>query len=246
MSKMFADHKAYEKLAELKKKDLSAWEKFKEAIKKLLDNLKELIGAYDVKSPGSDAAMFVEGFTKDMYDKLQDLYIKAFASADEKFAQKEASGAESDTMFSDGELDTKFINDTLDSFEIQKPGDYIHVQRQVLKTLAKEGFFTDAEKRTRTDTNKESGMVIETNKSGIDETFNLKNYARLGIKKKIIKLSTVRMLPDIISNGKIIADDVDNQYGDGTNKKFAYITHTAEVSGSNVVIKIDIKKITAL
>ena len=103
---MFADPKAYEKLAELKKKDLSAWERFKEAIKKLLDSLKELIGAYDVKSPGSDAAMFVEGFTKDVYDKLQDLYIKAFASADEKFAQKEASGAESDTMFSHSELDS--------------------------------------------------------------------------------------------------------------------------------------------
>ena len=85
-------------------------------------------------------------------------------------------------------------------------------------------------------------MVIETNKSGIDETFNLKNYARIGIQKKIAKLSTIRLLPEIIKNGKLIADDVSNQYSNGENKKFAYITYYAEIDGNSVTLKLDIKK----
>lgn len=154
----------------------------------------------------------------------------------------EGYNAKSKVKYSERTFSEEFSNDTLNSFDISKPGDYIHVQRQVFNTLLEEGFFTDTERRSRTDINEESGMVIETNKSGIDETFNLKNYARLGMQKKIAKLSTIRMLPEIIEQGKLVADDVRNQYGDGANKKFAYITHDVEIDGNEVTLKLDIKK----
>ena len=135
-----------------------------------------------------------------------------------------------------------FTDSTIKSFGIEKLGDYIHVQKQVLNTLVAENFFTDNENRRRVDINKASGMVIETNKSGIDETFNLKNFARIGKNKKVTKLATIRRLPEIIENGTIVDDNVPNQYGDNNNKKFAYIEHTFDVDGQDVTIRIDIKK----
>lgn len=49
------------------------------------------------------------------------------------------------------------------------------------------------------------------------------------------------MLPEIIKKGKLVADDVRNRYGNGGNKKFAYITHDVEIDGKNVSLKLDIK-----
>ena len=136
-----------------------------------------------------------------------------------------------------------FIDSTVKSFGIKYIGDYIHVQRQVFNTLVSENFFTDMENRRRIDINKSSGMVIETNKSGIDETFSEKNYKYLSKRKKNIKLATIRMLPEIIANGTVIADDVPNNYNvSDINKRYAYIEHTCTVGGEEVVIKIDIKK----
>ena len=144
--------------------------------------------------------------------------------------------------FAEREFSEEFTTDTLNSFNISKPGDYIHVQRQVFNTLLKEGFFTDVEKRSRTDVNEESGMVIETNKSGIDETFSLNNYVRLGKFKKIAKLSTIRSLPDAIKYGHVLADDVDNIHNDGDNKKFAYLEYPTVVDGKDITLKLAIKK----
>jgi len=158
------------------------------------------------------------------------------------YGEKGAVKSEGGKVFSNRILKKEFIDKTLNSFNITKPGDYIHVQKNVFDTLLKEGFFTDTENRNRVDVNKDSGMLIETNKSGIDETFNLKNYAHLGMQKKIAKLSTVRMLPEIIKNGKLISDNVENQYGNGNNKKFAYITYNVEIDGNKVALKLDVKK----
>lgn len=136
----------------------------------------------------------------------------------------------------------KFINETLDSFGITKFGDYIHVQRQVLSTLLNEGFFTDPVNRRRIDTNEESGMVIETNKSGIDETFDLLNFGRTGISRKIAKLATIRMLPEIIKYGKVEVDNVNYQYGYSKTTRFAYISHEVEIDGVKITLRLDIKK----
>ncbi len=131
---------------------------------------------------------------------------------------------------------------TMDGFGIQNLGDYVHVQRQVFDTLLREDFFTDREKRSRTDINEETGMVIETNKSSISETFNQSNYGRLGKAKKLAKLDTVRMLPQIIKKGKLLRDNVPNQYRNSANKTFAYITYELNINGTPVTVKLDIKK----
>lgn len=143
----------------------------------------------------------------------------------------------SDRKFSEG-----FITSTINSFGIKDTQDYIHVQRQVFDTLLDEGFFTNTETRSRKDVNVESGMVIETNKSSISETFNKDNYKHLGKFKKVAKLATVRMLPEIIKNGKLIADNVPNQYQNSVNKTFAYISYDTEIDGVPITVKLDIKK----
>jgi len=81
-------------------------------------------------------------------------------------------------------LSQSFVNDTLKSFRINNMGDYEQVQTCVFDTLLREGFFNDVNTRSRTDVNYDSGIIIETNKSGIDESFCLENYGRIGRFKK--------------------------------------------------------------
>lgn len=167
----------------------------------------------------------------------------AFSSEQIKNADNKTPTTDPDIRYSDREFSEEFVTDTVNSFGINKLGDYIHVQRQVFDTLTNEGFFTDTEARSRTDVNEDSGMVIETNKSGIDETFSLQNYARVGKNKKITKLATIRMLPEMIRYGKLVGDDVENLHNPAdTNKKFAYISYTANIDGKDVPIKLTVKK----
>ena len=99
MSDMFTDPKAYEKLAKLKQKNRTLWEKLGEAIKSLLDKLKTALGIYKDKDiPVAREAHFVRGFSADAYNKLQDLYIKAFVEADANFAAAEETLASSGIM----------------------------------------------------------------------------------------------------------------------------------------------------
>jgi hypothetical protein len=86
MSDMFTDPRAYEKLAKLKQKNHSLWQKLGEAIKALLDKLKTALGIYRTEDvPVAREAYEVRGFTYDVYNKLQDLYLKAFVEADANY-----------------------------------------------------------------------------------------------------------------------------------------------------------------
>ena len=136
----------------------------------------------------------------------------------------------------------EFAEQSIKSFGISKPNDYIHVQRQVFSTLQNEGFFTDSEARSRTDVNEETGMVIETNKSGIFETFSFNNYANLGKTNKAIKLATIRKLPEIIKKGKLKDNNVNNYHKQNSGTSFAYIQSVIEVDDKYVSVQIDIKK----
>ncbi len=149
---------------------------------------------------------------------------------------------EQSVTLEEDELSEKFVNETIASFGITKVSDYVHVQRQVINTLLRENFFTNKELRSRTDINKMSGMVIETNKSGIDETFSMHNYTKLGVSKRVLKLATIRMLPEIIQNGRLYADEAKNHHSKNSKVKFAYIEYLTEIDGNTVLIKIDIKK----
>jgi hypothetical protein len=88
MSDMLADPKAYEKLAKLKQQNKTLWEKVGEAIKAVLDKLKAALGVYKGKDVATEAAR-VRDFSSDVYEKLQDLYIKAFVEADANYADAE-------------------------------------------------------------------------------------------------------------------------------------------------------------
>lgn len=228
------------RIVELTQRDKTLAQKIKTFIGQLLAKLKKIAEDLGLK-PDSEKGRLVSGMT-DSLSQLHDLWVDALADAGKSYRAAEVSGEKGKVQFAERNFSEKFTTDTLNSFNISKPGDYIHVQRQVFNTLLKEGFFTDVEKRSRTDVNEESGMIIETNKSGIDETFSLNNYVRLGKFKKIAKLSTIRSLPDAIKYGHVLADDVDNIHNDGDNKKFAYLEYPTVVDGKDITLKLAIKK----
>lgn len=87
-----------------------------------------------------------------------------------------------------------------------------------------------------------SGMSVEINKSGIDETFSKNNYEKLGKFKKTAKLATIRKLPEIIQNGTVIADNISDRHHNSQNKTFAYIVCSIEIDNIPVTVKVDIKK----
>ena len=90
MSDMLTDPKAYEKLTKLKQQNQTLWEKVGEAIKAVLDKLKAALGVYKEKDVAvAKEANHVRDFSSDVYDKLQDLYIKAFVEADANYAAAE-------------------------------------------------------------------------------------------------------------------------------------------------------------
>lgn len=153
------------------------------------------------------------------------------------------ASAEETTVPSDRMFSQDYIDNLLNGFGITKPGDYLHVKRCVLDTLVKENFFTDSEHRSRTETNEESGMIVEINKSGIDETFNFYNYACVGRWNKFVKLATIRRIPEIIKFGHLVKDNAPNMHkGVENNKTFAYIEHTIVEEGKTITLRLDIKK----
>ena len=81
MSKMFADPTSYEKLAKLKSENFDLWKKIGEAIKHILNKLKSLLGIYEGRTPDAMAAHYVDDFSIEVYNKLQDLYLKGFVNA---------------------------------------------------------------------------------------------------------------------------------------------------------------------
>ena len=86
MADMFADENAFIKLAKLKQQNRTLWEKIGEAFKNFLTKVKSFLGLYDKdKLAVSEEAMYVRGFSSEVFNKLQDLYLKAFAEADENY-----------------------------------------------------------------------------------------------------------------------------------------------------------------
>lgn len=147
----------------------------------------------------------------------------------------------SDVIFVDGALSYSADESVFDSFGIEKHGDYIHVQRQVYNTLQSEGFFTDDGGKSRTVKNIETGMFIEINKGGIDETFNLDNYARRSKKLKTAKLATIRMLPEIIENGELLDKSIENYHKVNSSLTYMYLQNTVKINGKFTDVKVSVR-----
>ena len=93
MSDMLADPKAYEKLMKLKQKNRGLWAKVGEAIKAILDKFKSALGIYKTADvPVAVEAFEVRNFSPEVYEKLQDLYLKAFVEADANFEAAQRDG----------------------------------------------------------------------------------------------------------------------------------------------------------
>ena len=130
-------------------------------------------------------------------------------------------------------------DDVIKKFEIENINDYVHVQKQVLSTLNAENFFDDEGGKSKTVINKDSGMVIVINKKGIKETFNNKNYFNYS---RNLKLASIRKIPELIENGKLILDDEKNYHRNNSSIKYAYIVCETKINGKNANIKITVRK----
>ena len=87
-SELLADENAYIKLAELKKQNQSLWAKIGAAIKKFLDKLKKVIHIYSKYNPSLKNEVMTKDMTEETFNKLQDMYIKAFVEADANYAKQ--------------------------------------------------------------------------------------------------------------------------------------------------------------
>lgn len=110
------------------------------------------------------------------------------------------------------------------------------------KTLVEEGFFTDIGNRCRIVRNINSKMSIEINKSGIDETFNNKNFSNNSKNLKLLKLAIVRKLPQIIENGILIKDNVPSYHKNNSTLSFAYIEDKVYIGDSIATVKVTVRK----
>lgn len=126
-------------------------------------------------------------------------------------------------------------------FGIDDINDYIQVQKAVNKTFRQNGFFNSSNGKSRTDVNDETGMVVETNRSGINETFSYENFYRNSKQLKLLKLFAVEKIPEVIKRGKVIADNVLNYHGN-YDIKFAYIQGSVDVNEIPIELKLTIKK----
>ena len=87
-----------------------------------------------------------------------------------------------------------------------KWNDYVGVQKEVLKVLRKEGYFSENEV-----INKKTGMRIKINTKGIKETLGTgKRFQSLPKILKQYKIVTLRYLRQIIEDAELIADNIEN------------------------------------
>ena len=134
-------------------------------------------------------------------------------------------------------------NSILSEYGIDRIGDYVQVQKRVYQGLREKGFFTNEEKTSRKDVNEASGMIVYTNRKGINETFNYGNFAKSSNALKLLKILTVEKIPELIQNGQLIDDNVENFHG--LKNEFAYISGKVNIDGLDINMWLAIKKTEA-
>ena len=111
LSQMMADKHAYDKLMDLKQKDLNAFQKLGQAIKKALDKLAKVLGIYDTQNPDFMYAASKENIGEEAFLQLQDLYVRAFVQAD---ANYQAEAAQKNTTEDGGVMYSMKYDDAID------------------------------------------------------------------------------------------------------------------------------------
>ena len=227
---MLKDSKAIEALA---RKDKSLAQKIVDWLKDFAEKLRAAFKGID---PYTDAGKIVYEMQDSLAD-IQKLWDDALVSAVENYKAAEIDSRESTEVKYSARTDN-----IADTFGIVEPKKYVHVQKQVISTLKREGFFTNEDGSSRTVINDQTGLEIVINRRGIAETFNEANYARRSKRIREIKLATIRLLPDIIANGTLVADNIENYHKDNSSIKYAYIESDVNVDGTVSKILIAIRK----
>ena len=140
LSRMLADKNAYDKLMELKQKDLGLFQKLGQVIKNILDKLGKLIGVYDTQNPDFMYAASVENFGEEAFRQLQDLYVRAFVQADANFNAAENIDVDASTKALDMEVDanTESVAPAiLMSERTWTESDYVQEREKAAKEIAK-------------------------------------------------------------------------------------------------------------
>ena len=230
------DESAMKKALQVAKADEGVLQKLANAIKNLASKIKEFI----ITHTTNEAA---QAFVNDVkaLDKLAEMFSNAADNIKAKSEEVITNGQKNNTGKG---VDIKYSisDDVIKKFEIENINDYVHVQKQVLSTLNAENFFDDEGGKSKTVINKDSGMVIVINKKGIKETFNNKNYFNYSRNLKLAKLASIRKIPELIENGKLILDDEKNYHRNNSSIKYAYIVCETKINGKNANIKITVRK----
>ena len=136
MSEMLADPKSYEKLAKLKKENRTVWQKLGEAIKKLINKIKSIIGDYKKYSPDATEAHDVRKFATDIYEKLQDLYLKAFVEADANYKASTEATTDANGL---AEIDARSesVSPIVNSERTWSSSEYVTMREEAANKIAK-------------------------------------------------------------------------------------------------------------
>lgn len=118
-----------------------------------------------------------------------------------------------------------------------KWNDYKMAQREIVNVLRSEGYFNN-----NSIINKDYGMEVRITPKGIKETIGPeKRFQYLARELKELKVATLRYLPDIIENGKMVNPDEMN-YHDANGDRFAYIESDAVIDGVKYGVRVSVKK----
>ena len=127
------------------------------------------------------------------------------------------------------------INEEVKSYKIEdKLNDYIAVQKQVIPILENENFYGCVK-------NNATGMEIDIGKKGIKETLGSgKRFQVLPRELKLLKIATIRKLPELVKLASLIEDNVVDVHG--RDSRFAYLGIDVVINEVLHRITIDIKK----
>ncbi len=198
----------------------------------------------DVLLPGGEVGLYDNESGKVVLNKKAELNKKLGYKLAQELLNETANDRflQRDARYDKGELSKELISKTLERYNIENLNDYIHVQRTVFETLLNEGFFDNGEIRCKVVINESSGMPVEINKKSIHETFNLDNFTKIGKIKKYLKLIALDIVPEAISHGEIIADNVPNKHNVNKRTKFAYISYNTKIESLPVELRLAVKK----
>lgn len=199
------------------------------------DKLLETIHSYLDEHTLGAVARQAAGETGRNVEKIRKVVLNTWEKSVENYQQ--AADTESNEKTERYSIDVN-LDEELKKYNIEnKMNDYIAVQKAVVNHLKETGFF----EKNGTIINEETGMEIRINPRGIKETLaNGKRFQTLPKKLKQLKIATIEHLPEIIRQGKLIEDNVENMHG--KNQTFAYFTTETKINGENYAIKTDIKK----